>query len=117
MNLVDTGDYVVVINARHAGLTGNKANQKMYRWHSQYPGGLKEINYSDLMAKNPTAALEKAVYGMLPKNNLRKIYMSRLKVFPDEHHPYVRNIIKHYDEGLNIKEAKISEFQLQEFKI
>ncbi|KAJ3092213.1 54S ribosomal protein L23, mitochondrial [Quaeritorhiza haematococci] len=94
----DVGDYVVVVNARHVGLTGKKSQQKLYRWHSGYPGGLKEVTFKDYVQTHPTAPLEKAVYGMLPKNNLRKVWMSRLKIFPDEEHPYKENILKMYDQ-------------------
>ncbi|KAJ3214876.1 54S ribosomal protein L23, mitochondrial [Clydaea vesicula] len=94
---VDHGDFVVVINARHVALTGNKGAQKTYRWHSGYMGGLKEVKYPEFVLKHPTAPIERAVYGMLPKNNLRKVFMNRLKVFPDEDHPYTANILKHHD--------------------
>ena len=66
---LDTGDYVIVINASKMVLTGNKLDQKKYRHHTGYPGGLKEVDYRTLMAKNPEKALELAVKGMLAKNS------------------------------------------------
>ena len=68
---MDTGDYVVVINAGEIKFTGKKLNHKLYRYHTGFPGGLKEVQYSELMAKKPTKALELAVKGMLPKKQLR----------------------------------------------
>ena len=67
---LDTGDNVIVINASKIVLTGKKLDDKLYRHHSGFPGGLKEIDYRTLMAKNPEKALELAVKGMLPKNSL-----------------------------------------------
>merc|ERR1712093_372993 len=75
----DCGDYVVVTNARQVAVTGKKAEQKVYRSHSQFPGG------------------KKAVSGMLPKNKLRERRLERLRVFPDDVHPYEQNILKRYD--------------------
>jgi len=69
---VDTGDFVIIINAGQAVLTGNKINQKVMYKHSGYPGGLKETPYSRLMAEKPERALEAAVRGMLPKNRLHR---------------------------------------------
>ncbi|KAI8588812.1 ribosomal protein L13 domain-containing protein [Geranomyces variabilis] len=94
---VDTGDYVVVVNARHMALTGKKASQKKYWWHSGYPGGVTELKYNDFVEEHPTAPLKKAVYGMLPKNNLRKAQMSRLLIFADSDHPYEANILRSYE--------------------
>ena len=69
----------------------------MYRWHTQYPGGMQELAYPEFLKKHPNGPVEKAVYGMLPKNNLRKLFMKRLLVYPDEHHPHAANIVKFYD--------------------
>ena len=77
---IDTGDYVVVINASKMVLTGKKLDQKFYRYHTGYPGGLKETSYRNLMAKNPEKALELAVKGMLPKNSLGRQMFKKLKV-------------------------------------
>ncbi|TPX49429.1 hypothetical protein SeMB42_g01568 [Synchytrium endobioticum] len=91
---VDTGDYVVVINARHVALSGTKKEDKLYHWHTGWPGGLKKATFNQLVEKNPILPLQKAIYGMLPKNNLRHVWMSRLKIFPDDQHPYGANIMK-----------------------
>lgn len=78
---VDTGDYVIVINASKMVLTGKKLEQKMYRHHSGYAGGMKEISYKNLMAKNPEKALELAVKGMLPKNSIGRQMFRKLHVY------------------------------------
>ncbi|KAJ2811732.1 54S ribosomal protein L23, mitochondrial [Coemansia furcata] len=93
----DCGDYVVVINAKHVGVTGRKREQKLYRHHTGFPGGLKEATMEQLQQKNPEKIVEKAVSGMLPKNRLRQVRMGRLLVFPDGEHPYADNIMKRYD--------------------
>ena len=77
----DTGDNVIVINASEMVLTGKKLDQKMYRHHSGYAGGLKEIDYKTLMSKNPEKALELAVKGMLPKNSLGRQMFRKLHVY------------------------------------
>ena len=78
---LDTGDYVIVINASKMVFTGNKLDQKKYRHHTGYPGGLKEVDYRTLMAKNPEKALELAVKGMLPKNSLGRQMFRKLHVY------------------------------------
>ena len=78
---LDTGDYVIVINASKMVLTGNKLDQKKYRHHTGYPGGLKEVDYRTLMAKNPEKALELAVKGKLPKNSLGRQMFRKLHVY------------------------------------
>ena len=83
---VDTGDFVIMINAGQAVLTGNKINQKVMYKHSGYPGGLKETPYSRLMAEKPERALEAAVRGMLPKNRLGRKMIKKLKVFAGAEH-------------------------------
>ncbi len=85
---VDGGDYVIVINAEKINLTGKKWEQKMYRKHSQYPGGLKETPYGELKKKNPELIIENAVKGMLPRNKLGKDMIKRLKVYSDSDHPH-----------------------------
>jgi large subunit ribosomal protein L13 len=92
----DCGDYVVVINAKDVLVSGKKAEQKLYRHHTHHPGGLKEINFNDLQAKDATEPLRKAISGMLPKNRLRQVRMDRLKIFEGAEHPYDANIIKQY---------------------
>ena len=83
---VDTGDFVIVINAEKIVLTGKKLEQKMYRHHSGHPGGLKEVPYKDLMAKKPEKAIELAVKGMLPKNSLGRQMYKKLKVYSGTEH-------------------------------
>ena len=85
---VDTGDYIVVINAGKVRVTGNKATDKMYYTHSGYPGGLKAINFEGLMAKAPERVIERAVKGMLPKGPLGREMYRKLKVYagPDHKH-------------------------------
>ncbi len=85
---VDTGDFVIVVNADKIKLTGNKLQQKKYYRHSQYPGGLKEITYEKLLAKKPEFIIEKAVKGMLPDNKLGKNMLRRLKVYAADEHPH-----------------------------
>lgn len=85
---IDTGDFVIIINASEAVLTGNKLKQKKYYHHSGYPGGLKEVVYSDLMAKRPVLAVEKAVKGMLPHNRLGRAQGGKLKVYAGAEHPH-----------------------------
>jgi large subunit ribosomal protein L13 len=85
---VDTGDFVIVVNAAKVALTGNKlADKKAYR-HSGYPGGLRSVAYGDLMATNPERAVTKAVKGMLPKNTLGRQMLSKLKVYAGPEHPH-----------------------------
>ena len=78
---VDTGDYIVVINAEKVRVTGRKAEQKMYYRHSQYPGGLKTTSFTKLQQKFPTRIIEKAVKGMLPKGPLGSAMYRKLKVY------------------------------------
>lgn len=83
---LDNGDNVIVINSDKIVLTGNKASQKMYRRHSGYIGGMKEIAYSDLMANNSDKALLLAVKGMLPKNSLGREMLTNVRVFKGAEH-------------------------------
>lgn len=85
---VDTGDYVIVINAEKIQLTGNKLSQKMYRTYSGYPGGLKEMNYGTLLNKKPEKAVEAAIKGMLPHNRLGRAMYKKLKVYKGSEHPH-----------------------------
>lgn len=86
---LDTGDYVVVINAEKVRVTGNKAKQKTYYRHSGYPGGLKSITYDKLMQTNPTRVIEHAVKGMLPHTRLGASMMKKLKVYVGDVHPHL----------------------------
>ncbi len=83
---VDTGDYVIVINADKAILTGKKLDQKYYRRHSGWIGGLKEVQYRTLMAERPEFAMEVAIKGMLPKNSIGRKAATRLKVYAGSEH-------------------------------
>lgn len=85
---VDCGEFVIVINASKAVLTGKKLEQKYYRHHSGYIGGLKEIQYSELMEKNPELAMELAIKGMLPKNTLGRSALTRLHVYANDEHKH-----------------------------
>ncbi|HAE62976.1 MAG TPA: 50S ribosomal protein L13 [Eubacteriaceae bacterium] len=85
---VDTGDFVIVINAEKIALTGKKLDQKMYRRHSGYIGGMKEISYRKLLADKPEFVIEKAVKGMLPHNILGRQMFKKLKVYKGSEHPH-----------------------------
>ncbi len=86
---LDTGDYVVVINAEKVKVTGNKLTQKMYYRHSNYPGGFKATSLQKLLEDDPAKVIEHAVRGMLPQNRLEAPMMKRLRVFRGEAHPYM----------------------------
>jgi len=85
---VDTGDYIIVINAAQIKVTGNKAKDKKYYRHSGYPGGIKEISFEKLLAKKPEQVLEIAVKGMLPKNPLGRAMYRKLKVYAGKDHDH-----------------------------
>ena len=85
---VDTGDYIVVINAGKLRVTGNKNIDKIYYRHTGYPGGIRSINFRDMQAKHPGRALEKAVKGMLPKGPLGYAMIKKLKVYGGAEHPH-----------------------------
>jgi large subunit ribosomal protein L13 len=85
---LDTGDHVIVINADKAILTGNKEQQKMYRRHSGYPGGLTEIRADKMRATRPIKLVEEAIKGMLPKTKMGKQMYRKLKVYAGEKHPH-----------------------------
>jgi large subunit ribosomal protein L13 len=85
---VDTGDFVIIINADKVALTGSKKEQKFAYRHSGYPGGLRAVGYTELLEKNPERAVEKAVRGMLPKNTLGRAQLSKLKVYRGAEHPH-----------------------------
>jgi large subunit ribosomal protein L13 len=85
---VDTGDFVIVINAEKVSLSGAKLEQKRAYRHSGYPGGLRSVRYADLMAKHPERVVEKAVRGMLPKNSLGRKTLGKLKVYAGPTHPH-----------------------------
>jgi large subunit ribosomal protein L13 len=85
---VDTGDFVVVVNAGKVVLTGKKMKDKMYYHHTGYPGGIKEIAAEKLLAKKPTEVLRIAVKGMLPKNSLGRQVLRKLKIYAGPNHPH-----------------------------
>ena len=85
---LDMGDHVIVVNARQAVFTGSKATQKVYRHHTRYPGGLREISVQDQFARHPERIIESAVKGMLPKTKLGKAMAKKLKVYAGKEHPH-----------------------------
>jgi large subunit ribosomal protein L13 len=85
----DTGDYVIIINAKKVSVTGNKGSQKVYMRHSGRPGGKTVESFEDLQARIPERIIEKAVKGMLPKNRLGRQLFTKLKVYEDSNHPHL----------------------------
>lgn len=85
---MDTGDYIVVVNAARVRVTGNKTEDKMYYRHSGYPGGIKEINFAKLRDKSPETIIERAVKGMLPKGPLGRQMFRKLKIYAGEEHKH-----------------------------
>lgn len=85
---VDTGDYIVVINAEKIRVTGAKATDKMYHNHSGYPGGLKSLSFEKLIDKAPERVIQRAVKGMLPRNPLGRAMFKKLKVYAGSEHPH-----------------------------
>lgn len=84
----DCGDFVVAINAQSIRLAGNKMEKKLYQWHTQYPAGLRTRTAREIMEKKPEKILYDAVWGMLPRNKLRKHLMKKLRIFPGEAHTH-----------------------------
>ncbi len=91
---VDTGDFVIVLNADKVKLTGNKLADKMYYRHTGYPGGIRSINAEKLLARKPEMLIEKAVKGMLPKNKLGRQMFKKLKVYAGPEHPHAAQMPK-----------------------
>jgi large subunit ribosomal protein L13 len=85
---VDTGDFIIVVNASKLRVTGNKAEDKMYHRHSGYPGGIRSVSFKDMQARHPDRALTKAVKGMLPKGPLGYAMIKKLKVYGGDTHPH-----------------------------
>jgi large subunit ribosomal protein L13 len=85
---MDVGDFVIVVNAEKVHVTGRKMEQKIYYRHSGYPGGLSEISLRDQLVKHPTRVVERAVWGMLPKNALGRQMFRKLKVYAGPEHPH-----------------------------
>jgi large subunit ribosomal protein L13 len=88
VNFLDSGDYVIVINADKIKVTGEKLDQKKYYSHTGYPGGIKEISLRELMKKKPEEVIKKAVWGMIPKNKLGRATYKKLKVYSGPDHPH-----------------------------
>jgi large subunit ribosomal protein L13 len=85
---VDTGDYIVIVNAEKIGVTGNKATQKIYYSHTGYPGGIKDITFEKLIDKAPERVIQSAVKGMLPRGPLGREMFRKLKIYAGTEHPH-----------------------------
>lgn len=96
---LDMGDYVVVTNASLVKLTGKKADQKKYTYHSGYPGGLRVESFESMIVRRPDEVIKKAVWGMVPKTKLGKQMIKRLKIYAGNEHPYKKNLKKEEDNG------------------
>jgi len=96
---LDSGDFVIIVNADKVALTGAKAAQKKAYRHSGYPGGLSAVTYAELLEKNPVRAVEKAIRGMLPKNSIGRAQLRKLKVYTGREHPHAAQQPKPYTLG------------------
>lgn len=85
---VDTGDYVIIVNADKVALTGQKWSQKLYRWHTGYPGGFREVQAEKMLQRRPERVIELAIRGMLPKTKLGRAMLRKLKVYAAGTHPH-----------------------------
>lgn len=85
---VDTGDFVVVVNAEKIQVSGRKAEQRLFRRHTGYPGGLREVSYEQMLARKPDEILRKAVYGMMPRTRLARKQFKKLKIYAGPEHPH-----------------------------
>ena len=94
---LDMGDHVIVINARKAVFKGSKAEQKVYRHHTRYPGGLRETSVAEMFERHPERVIELAVRGMMPKNKLGKAMAKKLKVYGDAEHPHLAQRPRPYE--------------------
>jgi large subunit ribosomal protein L13 len=114
---IDTGDYVVVVNAAKVKVTGKKAKQKVYYRHSGYPGGLKSQRFEELFGKDPGRVIELAVKGMLPHNSLGRAMFKKLRVYPGHEHPHEAQISSRHperSEGRKMTKNKESEILPEE---
>ena len=93
---MDTGDFVIIVNAKKIRLTGRKAEQKEYIRHSGYPGGLTRVGYDKLLEERPSLAVERAVKGMLPHNRLGRAMAKKLKVYDGPEHPHASQVPQPY---------------------
>lgn len=98
---VDTGDFVVVVNADKVVVTGKKSSDKVYRHHTGWPGGFRQVNFAKLMQEKPTRIVEKAIYGMLPHNKLGAKQYRKLKVYAGSEHPHASQQPTVYDLNKN----------------
>ena len=94
---VDTGDHVIIINCAKAKLTGKKLEQKTFKWHTSWIGGLKEIKYSDMMKNQPERAMSIAINGMLPNNTLGRAALTRLRTYAGENHEQAAQKPENYE--------------------
>jgi len=94
---LDSGDFVIIINAEKIKVTGDKLEQKKYYSHSGYPGGIKEITLKDLLDKKPEDVIRKAVWGMIPKNKLGRAVYKKLKVYSGPNHPHKAQSPQEYE--------------------
>ena len=85
---LDSGDFVIIVNAEKVALTGSKLDKKLAYRHSGYPGGLSSMTYAEMLEKHPTRAVEKAIRGMLPKNSIGRAQLAKLKVYTGAEHPH-----------------------------
>lgn len=99
---IDTGDYVIIINAKNTVVTGKKATDKMYYKHSGFPGGLRERTFTEQMEKDPTAVIFQAIRGMLPVNKLRDDRLARLKIYAGSEHQHEAQ----KPQAISVKETK-----------
>jgi len=110
---IDTGDYVVVINAAKVKVTGKKAEQKVYYRYSGYPGGLKSPSFKELFSQNPSRVMELAVKGMLPHNRLGRAMFKKLKVYPGNEHPHqAQTSLRHPERGEGRRMTKNKESEI-----
>ncbi|QYJ15280.1 50S ribosomal protein L13 [Rubrobacter xylanophilus DSM 9941] len=94
---VDVGDFVVVVNAEKVEVSGRKAEQKVYRWHTGYPGGLRERSYRQMLQKKPEEILRQAVRGMMPKTRLARRQLRKLKIYAGPEHPHAGQTPEPYE--------------------
>ena len=106
---MDMGDHVIVINARQAVLTGAKAEQKKYRRHTLYPGGLREVSAAEMFATRPDRVISLAVQGMLPKNKLGKAMAKKLKVYADGEHRHSAQRPQAYELTTRFQQSKANQ--------
>jgi large subunit ribosomal protein L13 len=106
---IDTGDFVVVVNADKVVFTGNKMNTKVYQWYTRYPGGRKLRSVKEMMAKRPEHILHEAVRRMMPKNKLARHQLTKLKIYAGPEHPHQAQQVKPADltgKGSKLKKAE-----------